>query len=109
MEEAVLKELLNTFKAEKEYRNDGYYRIRQGQGETYELGFLVPDSCGTTSVSPQITISKVADRWVPIKLLDFASTPMKQLERTVDTEDALDEALKALVNKFKHSTKKRTD
>jgi len=91
---------LKTFLAdEKVFLFDGYYRLRKSDNDTYEFAFLESDPCGATSVHPQITIEWDGDMWHPIKLLDFLSSPVQQIDYSDETADKLNEALKKLYEK----------
>jgi len=96
-----LQSLINFFGPEKQFISDGYYRIRVISNQKVEMAFLVPDSCGTTSVHPQITVTKTQNNWEPINLIDMAETPTKFIEKSEETAIFLNNALEELVQKFK--------
>ena len=98
---AELELLLAHFSAEKEAIEGGYYRIRATGEAQYELAFLMPDSCGTTSVNPQITVSVEGERVRPIALIDVYRMPIRKLTYTEETAEELELALADLVTTFK--------
>ena len=100
MKLADLALLQTKFNEEKQFIDGGYYRLRQLDEHHYELAYLVADSCGSTSVHPQITIALEAGVIKPMSLLDFAATPTRQLRRTPETEAELEQALAQLVSQF---------
>ncbi|MEG0286289.1 MULTISPECIES: hypothetical protein [Vagococcus] len=106
MKKEQLETLMRVIGPEKKYLSDGYYRIREVDENRKELAFLKPDGCGTTTVTPQITIEKQGDNWLPIKFIDMGSSPTKMLIRDEKTEQLLDEELVILVEKMLSALKK---
>lgn len=105
MELTDLELLLTHFSAEKEYIDGGYYRLREKGENQYEIAFLMPDSCGTTTVNPQITVVVEAGQVTPLTLLDLYRTPVRNLTYTEETALAIEQALTELVAKFKEAKK----
>lgn len=89
------------FSQEREYLEDGYYRLRQISENQYELAFLVPDACGTTSPHPQITIERQNDSLQAVALMDLVVTPIRRISLSEGTKAVLEEGLTDLVLKFK--------
>ena len=102
-EMAFLKKYLSD---EKQFIYDGYYRLREINDEIYEFAFLDSDACGATSVHPQITIEWNGQKWQPTKLLDFVTTPVKNISYSDETSKYLSAALKDLYNKCYFSINK---
>lgn len=103
MKEDVLVNLERKIGPNKTYLKNGYYRIRSMASNQKELAFLKPDGCGSTSVNPQITIEKINDIWVAVKLIDMGSAPTKFLTRDNETSDELDTALVMLIKKMEQA------
>ncbi|MGO2082515.1 hypothetical protein [Vagococcus sp.] len=100
MEKKRLTNLLSSFTAEKQYIQDGYYRIRQKTESIYELAFLVTDSCGASCVHPQITVEVKADTLVPLQLFDLGVQPTRHVLYDEETQLILELELEKLIKKF---------
>lgn len=88
------------FGEEKEYLGDGYYRLRQKADGQYELAYLKPDMCGTTTVNPQITLEIVGELVKPVALMDLFETPIQSISYSEETAERLEQELTELVAKF---------
>lgn len=100
MKQETLDRLETVFNADKIFVKDGYYRIRSLPTGEKELAFLVVDSCGATAVHPQITIAKLGEKWVAIRLFDLQATPPQRSDRTTENSQQLDQTLQVLIDKF---------
>lgn len=98
---AELLLLSDHYDDEKEFLGDGYFRLRQKDGQHYELAYLKADACGTTSVNPQITVEVIDKKVRAVSLLDLFSTPVRNISESEETEALLEQELATLVLKFK--------
>lgn len=103
MKDKQLAKLSEWIGTEKTYLNNGYYRIRDNKFGQKEIAFLAPCSCGTTSVSPQITLERKNDNWEAIKLMDMGASPTIFLTRDPENEAIIDEALEDLLVKMEEA------
>ncbi|MGM0213953.1 hypothetical protein [Enterococcus sp. AZ109] len=87
------------YSAEKEYIEDGYYRLRPTE-EGYQLAFLVPGMCGETLIHPEITIEMIDGVATPIRLIDMESTPTLRLSVKDGDGKEIKQQTEALLNKF---------
>lgn len=102
---AELLLLTKHYHEEKEYLENGYFRIRQKDPQHYELAFLKVDGCGTTSVSPQITVEVIDEQVRAIGLMDMYAAPIRTIVQSEETADLLEQELNQLVTKFKLAKK----
>eukprot|EP00825_Cyclidium_porcatum_P004147 TRINITY_DN11928_c0_g1_i1.p1 TRINITY_DN11928_c0_g1~~TRINITY_DN11928_c0_g1_i1.p1 ORF type:complete len:103 (+),score=4.54 TRINITY_DN11928_c0_g1_i1:178-486(+) len=56
MDKKELDLILKHFGAEKEFIGDGYFRIREKDSNRYEMAYLAPACCGTSTYHPQICL-----------------------------------------------------
>lgn len=97
---AELLRLIEHYGEEKEYLEDGYYRLRQKKSQQYELAYLKPDTCGTTTVNPQLTVEVIGDKVRAISLIDLYGTPVRNLGDSEENAELLEQELSQLVTKF---------
>lgn len=97
---ADLQFILAHFDDSKRYIDGGYYRIRTTGYDEYELAFLVPDSCGSTTIHPQIKVKVEGNCLVPQVLIDLGTSPTQYIHYNSETSAQLDMALSTLVAKF---------
>lgn len=105
MDKKMIDTLSEYFNEEKQFIEDGYYRLRKKTEVTYDLAYLVPSSCGTMNIHPQITLSVQGDQLIATSLMDFETTPTKHIQRTTETEQLLDLELEKLVGRFLQAKK----
>lgn len=106
MEVDLLEELKQAIGSDKTYLDDGYYRIRPTEFGGYELAYLKPEGCATTSVHPQITIEQLEGKWMGVKLIDMATSPTKFLTRDNGEGEEIDLQLNFLLEKMKQAIQK---
>ncbi|GCF93888.1 hypothetical protein NRIC_17790 [Enterococcus florum] len=87
------------FSSEKEYINDGYYRLRSID-DGYQMAYLVPGQCGETLIHPEITIHMIEGKAVPVRLYDLETTPTTRLDAAAGDQAAIEEAAEELMDKF---------
>lgn len=100
MKQEIIENLEEFFHAEKQWYQDGYYRLRTLDEQTKELAYLLSDPCGGSIVHPQITLEKQGDEFIATKLVDLQTTPVQNMTRDLENAAYLDQALQSLVTKF---------
>ncbi|MEG0550753.1 MAG: hypothetical protein RR554_06310 [Vagococcus sp.] len=105
MDDQRVINLETVFGYEKKFITNGYYRIRQLDEKQKEVAFLISSGCGSTSVHPQITIKKIKNEWVPIKLIDMGTSPTQMIYRDENNQKYLDEKFECLITKFEQAIK----
>lgn len=103
MKQEIIQNLEQCFHAEKQWYQDGYYRLRTLDEHTKELAYLLSDPCGGSIVHPQITLEKQGDEFIPTKLIDLQTTPVQNMIRDLENAAYLDQALQTLVAKFEEA------
>lgn len=95
-----IKQLEMLFGNEKQFFVDGYYRIRSLDDKQKEIAYLMPDACGASVVHPQITIEEVDGSFIPVKLIDMATSPTQLVYRKEEDVVFLEDKLEELVTRF---------
>lgn len=95
-----IKQLEMLFGNEKQFFVDGYYRIRSLDDKQKEIAYLMPDACGASVVHPQITIEEVDGSFIPVKLIDMATSPTQLIYRKEEDVVFLEDKLEELVTRF---------
>ena len=95
--------LLKHFSEERVYKQDGYYRLKHFDDDTYELEFSVSGPCGTFESHPAIKFksSSESDQLIFLSYRDVVVNPMKSFKP--ESEEQLKFvtlAFKELVDKF---------
>lgn len=91
--------VLENFSADKEFIEDGYYRVRAVE-EGYQIAYLVPGLCGETLIHPEITIKVVDGQAVPIRLMDLETTPTTRLSVKDGDQEQIEAQADLLLDKF---------
>jgi hypothetical protein len=89
------------FTDERQYLGDGYYRVRNIGGDTWDLEFSLSGPCGDSILHPQIRFDIVDGKLLPIQMFDTQATPVVFVRR--DSEEhsqQLELALADLLDKF---------
>lgn len=100
MEKRELDLILKNFGPEKEFIGEGYFRIREKDEGRYEMAFLVPACCGTSTHHPQITIRVEDEKIIPEFLMDWEEMPIKNIRYSDETREVLEQELDKLCRKF---------
>ncbi|MDH6365278.1 hypothetical protein M2139_002293 [Enterococcus sp. PF1-24] len=97
---AELAILQQYFGEEKEFIEDGYYRLRTLSENEFELAFLVPGLCGTTNYHPKINLIVTGDKITATSLVDLEATPAIFITEKENSREFLAEQLELLKEKF---------
>ncbi|CZQ97989.1 Hypothetical protein Tpal_2206 [Trichococcus palustris] len=100
MDKKELDLILKHFGPEKEFIGDGYFRIREKDSNRYEMAYLAPACCGTSTYHPQITIRVEDEKIIPEFLMDMEETPIKNISYSDETSEVLEQELDKLCSKF---------
>lgn len=95
--------ILDHFDDERVYKNNGYYRVKQLEDDTYELEFSIAGSCGTFDSHPAIRFKILPDldQLIFLSYRDVEVNPMKWFKPESDDElDFVTLAFEQLVDKF---------
>lgn len=99
MDQKKWETVLAHYSADKEFIEDGYYRVRTVE-EGYQMAYLVPGLCGETLIHPEITIEIVNGQAVPIRLMDLETTPTTRLSVKDGDQEQIEAQAEALLDKF---------
>ena len=99
MDQKKWETVLANFSADKEFIEDGYYRVRTVE-EGYQMAYLVPGLCGETLIHPEITIEVVDGQAVPIRLMDLETTPTTRLSVKDGDQEQIEAQADRLLDKF---------
>lgn len=100
MNRSDLKLLQKHYTDQKEFIQDGYYRLRKLSDSEYELSFSVAGHCGTTNYHPRIKLRLKGERIIPISIIDVEETPVFALNYSEETSENMEARLEKLKEQF---------